>query len=57
MGKAERKIRQTFRRVARNEADAIRDSVFENKPKWLPSFIWMPIVRRVLGKSLKQGKK
>ena len=58
MGKAERKIRQTFRRVARDEVSLIKEKVFDNKPKWLPNFIWMPLVRRIVGDSfLKQGQK
>lgn len=57
MGKQARKIRQTFTRIARYEVDNIRQNIIENKPKLFPTFLWMKLIRFVLGDSLIKGIK
>ncbi len=57
MGRIERKIRQSIRREARADFQAIKESVVMHKPWYLPNFVWTRLVEAVLNSRVQDIKK
>ena len=47
-GKALKKLRRGTQRAAAEEMERMRKNILANRPKWMPLFLWVRIVRIVL---------
>lgn len=56
-GKALKKLRRGTQKAAAEEMALMRKNVLANRPKWLPLFLWVRIVRIVLDPDRGQARK